>query len=206
MKIYQWWDAERGNSHILEYRNKERQTSSSIFNKGYTLPFDCGYTERLNTLQDPKDYDLVYHAEIPEEKLLTYDCMPNNGQAPLVNRRVLGILLEQCPDEFQYFPVTIVGENPKNSAFENRDYFLINICQTVDGIDKERSDIIYFDNGDVRNIKNLVLKENMKHFCISRLQNSLVDIIVSEPLVKAFKKAKVNGVKFEMLGETTFID
>jgi len=206
MKIYQWWDASVPNSHILNYKWRERCTNSSIFNKGNILPFDCGYTERLNTLQDPKDYDLIYHAEISEEKLKGYACMPNNGQAPLVNQKVLDMLLELCPDEFQYFPVTIVGENPKHPPFENHDYFLINICQTVDGIDKEQSDIVYFDNGDVRDIKNLILKKDMRHFCISRLKNSLVDIVVSETVVKAFKKTKINGVKFELLGETTFVE
>ena len=161
MKIYQWWDASVPNSHILNYKWRERCTNSSIFNKGNFFLFDCGYTERLNTLQDPKDYDLIYHAEISEEKLKGYACMPNNSQAPLVNQKVLDMLLELCPDEFQYFPVTIVGENPKYPFFENHDYCLINICKTVDIVDQSQSKIKYFESGNFDSIEKLFIKNRV---------------------------------------------
>ena len=160
-KIYKCWNSYKSNSHILEYKWRERKTDSYIFMQGKNLPFDCGYVERLNTLQDPKDYDLIYHAEISEEKLKGYACMPNNSQAPLVNQKVLDMLLELCPDEFQYFPVTIVGENPKYPFFENHDYCLINICKTVDIVDQSQSKIKYFESGNFDSIEKLFIKNRV---------------------------------------------
>ena len=205
MKIYQWWNGSVPGDGYARFRNSERKTNSYIFMEGKSLPFDSGLPNWKETLQDPKDYDLLYTYFYDEKKLKSYACMPNNGQAPLVNQKVLDILLDLCPDEFQYFPVTIVGENPKHPPFENHDYCLINICQTIDGIDKEKSDLT-FCGEEIDQIKTLVLKENMSPFTLARWKYSMVEKIVAEPLVKAFKKAKINGVKFELLGETTFVE
>ena len=205
MKIYEWWNGSVPGDGYARFRNSERKTNSYIFMEGKSLPFDSGLPNWKETLQDPKDYDLLYTYFYDAKKLKSYACMPNNGQAPLVNQKVLDILLDLCPDEFQYFPVTIVGENPKHPPFENHDYFLINICQTIDGIDKEKSDLT-FCGEEIDQIKTLVLKENMSPFTLARWKYSMVEKIVAEPLVKAFKKTKINGVKFELLGETTFVE
>ena len=210
MKIYQWWNGSVPGDGYARFRNSERKTNSYIFMEGKPLPFDSGLPNWKETLQDPKDYDLLYTYFYDEKKLKSYACMPNNGQAPLVNQKVLDILLDLCPDEFQYFPVTIVGENPKHPPFENHDYFLINICQTVDGIDKFQTDLQYLDKdlgGAAYGIEgDLFLKAKLPYFNMARDETLASHIYVAEPLVKAFKKAKINGVKFELLGETTFVE
>lgn len=181
------------------FKDEERQTDPIIFMQGHSLPFDTGNSNLSATLQPVEEYDLVYSYRYPEEKLKGYDCMPNTGYAPLVNTRVLEILQELCPHDIQAFPATIVSEVPKKFAFENHDYWVINITKTVDGIDKELSDFERLPEklGSVPiGTKKLVMREYENTYHIARDTILGTHILVSPTLVKAFKKAKIKGVKF----------
>lgn len=187
------------NSAILDYKRRERKTRSFTFMYGHPLPFDTGNSNLYFTLQDPKKYDLIFHAEVPMEKLLKFDTLPNNcsGRPPIVNQRVLDLLTKHCPNDFQAFPVTICNENPKLPDFENHDYFLLNLTNLVDAIDFKESKLTWDDDGDIDDLKTLRLKSNsMKSHHLARLKLYKIKVLVSPELVELFKKEKIKGVQF----------
>lgn len=181
---------------FLDYKWRQRKTNSYIFMQGLHLPCDIGNPNFTATQQNPKDYDLQLEAQVTEEKLVTYDVLPNNTPAPVVNKRVLNLLMKYCPDDIQAFPVVIRNENPKLPDFENHDYFLINITRLISDFDKENSRITYHDG--IEDVKKLRLKENcIPEYALARLEIFKPHEIVSPKLVSLFKKEKITGVKFE---------
>lgn len=198
-KPYLWTYPERFPQKVfLDYRGEKRKTRSLIFIFGLRLPCDTGNPNLSITLQDPKDYDLELETEAAEERLLTYDVLPNNSKAPIVNQRVLDLLTKYCPNDIQAFPVVIRNENPKLPDFDNHDYFLINITRLVDAIDKKNSKLTYYDTENVNSIKKLRLKENcLPGYSLARIKGYEPLEMVSPNLVSLFKKEKITGVKFE---------
>ena len=51
------------------------------------------------------------HFEIPKDRVLKFDCLPNNASAPLVNERVKAILETIVPDEVQFFKAKLICKN-----------------------------------------------------------------------------------------------
>lgn len=166
--------------------------------QGRPLPFDTGNPHMAATLQNPKDYDLIFHSEVPEEKMSQYDVLPNNAIGGLtVNNHVLKLLKSLCPEDCQAFPVIIQNENPKLPDFENHDYSLINITNTVDAIDRTQSKIKYDEDNEPAHIASLRLKEDcMGPHHIVRINDYHPIILVSPELVALFKKEKIKGVRF----------
>lgn len=185
------------NNHILDFSSIDRKTDAYIFSYGKRLPFDSENSNLLATRQNPEDYDLKFTTLMKEEILQSYDILPVNKPLLLVNRKVLDILTELCPDDFQAFPAVIVPETPDIPDFENHDYWVINITKSVDGIYHDMSDIIYDKDNWIHKIKKLTILDNALKKChLARELKYFSIIYVSPTLVKAFKKAKVTGVKF----------
>ena len=182
---------------VLRYHRKSRKTDSMLFMWCIHLPGDTGNSNLSFTLQDPSEYDLIFHVRGEEERLLKYDCLPNNmgGSPPIVNGRVLKVLEEMCPHDFQAFPVEVHNENPKLPNFVNRDYHLLNLVHEIDAIDQRYS--TFTDSELLPLIKELVFKENcMEGHHMGRLKGYRSIILVSPELVARFKKEKVKGVRF----------
>ena len=186
---------------MLNYLWRERKTDYFIFGYGQPLPWDSGNPNLVSTLQDPKDYDLVLHATRPPEKWLQYGCLPNNALLPVVNTRVLSLLSQLCPHDFQAFPVVIQNENPKIPDFENHDYHLLNITQCVGAIDAERTEFSRLSDelgGNPIGIRgHLCFREGclgIHHLARDSTLHS--HLLASPELVALFKKEKVKGVRF----------
>jgi hypothetical protein len=190
------------NKAILNYRWQERKTDSLIFMQGRSLPFDTGNPNMAITLQDPKDYDLIFHSEVPEETILKYDVLPNNSMGGvIVKSGLLKLMNDFCPNDFQAFPVIIRNENPKLPDFENHDYWLINITNMVDAIDREATEFNYLSKdlgGEIFGVKrNLNFREKVvgtHHLSRDSILHSF--ILASPELVSLFKKEKIKGVRF----------
>jgi hypothetical protein len=180
------------------WRPIEDRTSGVIFMQGKYLP--CPDIGGIKCSIDPKEYDLIFASESPPEEFKKFDCLPNNGMAPLVNKKVLDIFNKLCPNDIQAFPATIVPEPGSPYKFENHDYWVINITKLVDVIDLEKSIIsFYVEKPDrIDNIKKLVFldKEEFKKPFISRIINDHSLKIVSPALVQSLKEANVTGVHF----------
>ena len=189
------------NKHIMDYNwrpRKERITDIYIFMGGKHLPSqDVG---RLRYSQDPKDYELIFQSACQPKEFLKFDCLPNNGTAPLVNKKVLDIFNKLCPNDIQAFQATIIPDKKSKHNFENHDYWLINITKQIDVIDLENSELSFFEEApsSISSIKRLVFLNNVNtDTCfIARVPNRCSLEIVSPSLAKAFKDAKVTGVSF----------
>jgi hypothetical protein len=112
-----------------------------MLDRGWHLPCSFPSNDGRNNCQpntDPKDYDLTFTSTTPLERLLTYDFAPSSRL--IVNDKVLQILYQCCPDDFQVFPVKIVSDpEAKIQPYECNDYVLINITRVIDCIDYKKS-------------------------------------------------------------------
>ncbi len=188
---------------ILDHRRKDIKkhvkTSFLTFTHGKSLPFDSGNPNLAYTMQDPKDYDLTFYTDLPPDKWLKYDCLPNNlgGEPPIINKRTLKLLKNLCPEDFQEFPVIIKNGNPKLPEYTNHEYYLLNITHNASAIDIETSIIRYFESGNVDDIRKLVLqKDCLQGYHLTRIDIYSGIVLVSTELVNIFKKEKITGVRF----------
>jgi len=200
---YYWEKSLAGEKYIMDYRWKERKTKYLLFMKGHALPYDSGNPNLVYTLQDPKDYDLVFDSESPPEMFLErYDVLPNNTPAPLVNDKVKTILEELCPDDVQFFPAMIKQANAKMEPFENHDYWVVNICKVYEDLNWEKSELKY----DLDMPKGHQI-DGYKRICFNELNGQTIPylgrlayfkpkLIIHPELVKRFKKEKIKGSKF----------
>jgi hypothetical protein len=188
----------RTDKHMVDYQWKERKTKAFTFTYGKYLPCDTGNPNLEYTKNDPKDYDLIFHAEVEPAIFCKYDNLANNGNGLLlVNKKIIDILTSVCPNDIQTFPAVIVPEKPNKMTFENHDYWVLNLTNTVDVIDEDHSEFERWEDGDLKNLKKVMYKENsMNGVHIGRQYNYLGSVILSPELVKIFKKEKVTGVKF----------
>ena len=199
MKPLIWQTSEKfKNKHIMDYKWRERVTDIYIFMGGKILPSpDVG---RLRYFQDPKDYDLIFESACQPKEFLKFDCLPNNGTAPLVNKKVLDIFNKLCPNDIQAFQATIIPDKKSKHRFQNHDYWLINITKQMDVIDLENSELSFFEEApsSISSIKRLLFLNNVNtDTCfIARAPNRCSLEIVSPSLAQAFKDAKVTGVRF----------
>lgn len=149
-----------------------------LFTRGSTLSFN--------------NRDLVYEAEVTQEELLKYDCIYHTRISPFVTFVNSKILNELCSEDFQSFPIIIKNAHNSTPTFENRDYWVINITNLVDSIDKEKT----ISGGGPDGLRKLVFKENtMDGHHLSRDVTENRIILASPTLMKIFKENKVTGVQ-----------
>lgn len=179
-----------------KYDTSVRKTNRLIFMLGIELP--CADMGKIKTSQDPSTYDLIYNVEGSEARLKKYDVLPNNGTAPLVNKRTLSLLQELCPNDFQAFPAIIRGEGKDFESYDNHDYSIINIIVQKECIDKEKSKLTYFESGSIDSIKKLVPNDAScmegHHLVRDKYCHSMK--FCSPTLVALFKEHKIKGVDF----------
>ena len=98
-------------------------------------------------------------------------------------------------DNIQYFDLEI--KNPKTNDIYS-DYKIANIVGLIDCVDKNKSDVSYFSNGNIKRIRKLVLNERRipKSAKIFRLSNDVTLPIVHESVKKAFEVAGISGCLF----------
>ena len=173
------------NSGFLQYDNKYRKTDSSYFEYGRPI---VEYA-----------YDLIFECEVSEEKMIKRDILYGIFGAPIINKRVLGILKNICPDDFQAFPALIRNAKPKAVPFENRDYYVLNIAKSVDSVDRESSifEIHPYKPTKISKVKKLVFKKGcMGDNHLARDKFWQREELISPTLMKVLKKEKVKGISF----------
>jgi hypothetical protein len=185
-------------SHYVSFDTKKRKTNYLIFGYGRNLPFDTENPNLEDTKQNPKDYDLLFTTKmLPSLFTQKYDRLPNDRGLELINKKVLDVLNQLCPGDFQAFPAIIVNEDDKMETFENHEYYVLNICNLAEGIDKDRSAIRYDEETRISHIYKLILKpDRMEEHHIARLKEYNGEILISHELAKALKKTKIKGMKF----------
>lgn len=130
------------------------------------------------------------HRAKMSEILNKFDCIPNHLSFPLVNQKVMDLLLRVAPDDVQFFDTEI---HCKDGVL--RDYKIVNITHQIHGIDHEKS--INVSGG--RGIKNIVYKPGcMGTYQLAReTEDYRSDLLVSDEVKQAFEKEKIKGVDFQ---------
>jgi hypothetical protein len=146
---------------------------------------------------DPKTIKFVprVNFEAKTEQLSGYDCLPCNGSAPLVNKKIIEILREIAPGDVQFFPARIVCLDG-----ELEGYFFLNVTQLIKGIDHDQSIYSLLDLPDgakmIYTVRKLVLKPGcMKGHDLARDQDLTTNLLVSQPIYDAFQAAKIKGAR-----------
>lgn len=144
---------------------------------------------------EEKPYKIVFGIKAKPEEFLKYDFLwCPDGPAFVAHRRAIEKLTEMCPDDFQAFPIEIKNLDSKDTPFINKDYYIINILNLVDAIDKEKSDIRYSKNG-VPYIDKVILKENgIDGHLLARDRLYEPFILFDPKLAREFVKSK--GINF----------
>lgn len=98
-------------------------------------------------------------------------------------------------DNVQYFDLEI--RNPGDGSVYT-DYKLANIVGHVDCVNTEQSELKFFDNGDIKRIRKLVLDEEKipPELKIFRLSNRRTLTVVHESIRNAFNSAGITGCVF----------
>ena len=125
---------------------------------------------------------------------LSFDNIINDSSCLVVNEKIVDILMKVAPEEVQFFDTEI---RCNDGVITN--YKLINVTQTVPGINHEQS--IYNWVGDksdgIISLKRLVLKKNcMNGYKVARLEEFTGHALASEDLKQVFEAAGVTGLKF----------
>jgi hypothetical protein len=117
-----------------------------------------------------------------------YDCIPNNASAPLVNQKVIDLLLQLVPDDVEFFDTEV---RCKDGIFHN--YKLLNITRTITGIDHEKSIYSLIESTNaILGFKYLTYKPgSMSQHKLARDKEYLGNILGSEEFKLAFEKNKV---------------
>lgn len=122
-----------------------------------------------------------------------YDCIPNNSSSPLVNQKIIDILLKLAPDDVQFLDAEV---HCKDGVLKN--YKLLNIINKVKGIDREKSILTMMEQAPdaILRFRYLTYKPGcMGNHKLARDAEYLSHILISEEIKKAFEMEKIKGVR-----------
>lgn len=187
---YIWCIPEDYPEKCIGIYDRKRSPDRFEFKKGVKLPDTIGLP--------------IFQFEVSAEKLTKWDELPNSADVPLVNQRLLDLLLKLAPNDIQVF----------DARLETKDgilpgYKLINVTNTVYGIDHEASECSYITGTRTpRSIKRLSYKENcLGNHQMARDAECHSHLLVSPVIREAFMTGKIRGVKLltaeEMIGRIT---
>ena len=174
---------------LLEYRDVDPPKTFNLYQ-----------FMRVNPLEEKK-YNIVFGSKRKPEDFTQYNYLHCcEGPGLILHERVLTVLQEICPEDFQAFPILIKNFNPKTPPFENKDYYILNLLHEIDALDKEKSRL-RFDHPEAPewfSIQRLVFKEtSMGDHHLGRLKGYLPIELLSPFLATHLTKLKLTkGIKF----------
>ena len=110
----------------------------------------------------------------------------------IVSERFKKVIEDYVNDLVEFFPIKI-------KTREEQTYYIMNVVNICDCLDKEKSEIKYFsDNSGIMNVIEYSFKpmEEKKSF-IFRLQGYEKNIYINERIKEVLENAGMRGVKFE---------
>src|SRR3990167_10596481 len=120
--IYLWEKFQHCPTKLIAVYNKELSTDRFLFLDGIKLA-----TEQVNK-------KLIFELEITQAQIVKYDCIPNNCASPLVNQKIVDILLSLAPNEVQFFDAEVRCKDGILTGYK-----LLNATCKIIGIDHEKS-------------------------------------------------------------------
>ena len=197
---------------MVKYLNKEKFEGNKPLLKYSNDYYPDKFLIKYRKFEPPKDFDLydgikgqvvelgdskiVFGIKASPEEFTKYDFLwCPDGPAFVVHQRVLDKLNVLCPNDIQALPVIIKHYDLTAEKFENREFWLINILDIVDIIDREKSES-YWKGDFLKFKKNMYLKDisYMGDHLIARIEEFTPKIIFHPSLAKHFIKSK--GIQF----------
>lgn len=162
-------------------------------------------------LKELQIFDLMGGAELPEDwisppftvktkvsNILRYDCIVNNGTAPLVSKRFMDILEQYFQEYVQFFPTKITA---LDDIIE--DYCVVNVTKIGQFIDLAKSDYsMYREYDKPRSFTKIVVLDAPSSFPIAREASFSSFIFVSEEFKKICEKYSISNI--ELLNANSF--
>jgi hypothetical protein len=135
---------------------------------------------------------LIYDVEEIDSYLSEYDYLPVSSGPPLVSKRFKTVFANIESFKVDYLKAKIIS---KNGAI-NDDFFSLNILNSYEGMDKEKS-IFEINKYGILKIKKLFLIQKfMEENLISRLGEKKSIIIVNETFKELCLQNKLKGMDF----------
>jgi len=180
--IYLWILSECPNKHIAVY-DREASADYFMFRKGIKLT------------KEQVDKPLIFSLEVTQAEILRYDAIPNNSASPLVNQKIIDILLELAPDDVQFFDAQVRCKDGTLTSYK-----LLNIAHEIFGIDHEHSVYTLMKMSAVKAISGFryltYLPRCMGKHKLARDKEYRSNLLSSEEVKQAFERNKIKGVRF----------
>jgi|688.fasta_scaffold165566_2 hypothetical protein len=180
--IYQWEKLKNCRNKSIAAYNRELSPDRFMFLDGIPLT-----TEQVN--KKP-----IFEQEITQARTIKYDCIPNNCGSPLVNQKIVDLLLRLAPDDVQFFDAEVRCKDGILTGYK-----LLNATHTIVGIDHEKSIYTMMKESPtaILGFKYLTYKPGcMGNIKIARDREYLSNFLVAEEIKQAFEKEKITGIWF----------
>lgn len=177
---------------LYDYENDENSILLEI--DEVTLGFDRYDVEKgISSLKLSNNIGVTY--DDVNGKMVT-DYVANDLIWFIVTEKFKEIIQSIDDRDIQFHPLVAKSRNSE----AKQGFFLVNICNIVDGLDLETSkySIYVTDDGDkMVSIQKYAIKLNViKEYNLFRLKDDYVSIFVSEKMKKAIEKAGITGCDF----------
>ncbi|WP_131777833.1 imm11 family protein [Legionella fairfieldensis] len=179
--IYLWEKPENCTNKLIAEYDREHSPDRFLFRRA------------IHVESEQLDKKIIFVHEMLQEKISSYDCIPNNSASPLVNQKIVDLLLELAPADVQFFDTEV---HCKNGVLTN--YKLLNVTSTIVGIDHEKSIYTKMSQIDaIAGFRYLTYRPgSMGNHKIARDKEYLGNLLVTEEIKQAFEKEKIKGIWF----------
>lgn len=135
-----------------------------------------------------------------QKKVTLSDSIPNSELLLVFNKKLVDFMIEVLSDKLiQTIPVKVMTARKE----DDRSYFLVNVLNTRDVIDKKKSDLDVNKYGEIDSINKLHIKEDFRgNNDIFRLEGYASLLICSNSFVSKIKDKGFTGMKFVPIGES----
>ncbi len=176
----------------LEDEDKDADLSGETsIELGNTLTFDEG----VSNAEVPVP-DIVLTLDGDSRMGRMTDCLAITEIYGLVFSSRLRELLDSIGiNNIEYYKLEIV--NPR-SGKKFSDYYIANVVGLVDCVDREKSELKYFDDGDIKRIRKLVLDQSRipSKLRIFRLAKRTILTVVHQSVKEVIESAGLTGCVF----------
>lgn len=165
--------------------NDKKEMIRNPFNKGESIDYEGKYFVKV--------IDNQSESGINRDKLSL--SIQNNEALFVVNDKLQKLLREFC-EALEFYDLTI-----KKGSEINEEYKIVNITKYIDCIDREESNLIYWEmtHDTVYNIDELVLEEELipaglNMFLLGGVRGTVV--VIHKRLKDAIQEQKISGFNF----------
>ena len=180
--IYLWVKPKSCPQKLIAEYNRKLSIDRFLFTDGICLT--------LSQIDKP----IIFQHKMKEADISKYDCIPNNSSSPLVNQRIVDLLLKLAPDDVQFFDAEVRCMDGILTGYK-----LLNVTSTFVGIDREKSICQMMKNSptSILGFRYLTYKPGcMGNHKVARDKEYLGNLLVSEEVKQLFEKEKIKGIWF----------